>query len=41
MIALLREPRTRRPDFEFTILEWNGLPHCAVRIDEIRRWKKD
>src|SRR5207248_2066433 len=41
MIALSREPRTRRPDFEFTILEWNGLPHCALRIDALSRGKKN
>ena len=41
MIALLREPRTRRPDCEFTILEWNGLPRCAVRIDGLGCGKKD
>jgi len=41
MIALSREPRTRRPDCEFTILEWNGLPRCAVRIDGLGCGKKD
>ena len=40
MIALSREPRTRRPDFEFTILEWNGLPRCAVRIDAMTSLEK-
>ena len=41
MIALSREPRTRRPDFEFTILEWNRLPRCAMRDRSDSRWKKN
>src|SRR6476620_11991894 len=41
MIALSRQPRTRCPDFEFTIFEWNGLPRGAMRINPIRRRKKD
>jgi len=40
-IALLREPRTRPPDFEFTILEGNNLPRCAMRIDALSCGKKD
>jgi hypothetical protein len=40
MIALLREPRTRRPDLQFAILEWNSLPHCAMRIDGLGCGKK-
>jgi hypothetical protein len=41
MIALSREPRTRRPDFEFTILEWNGLPRGAMRINPMTSLEKE
>src|SRR4029077_18285949 len=41
ILALSPEPRTRGPDFQFAILEWNGLPRGAMGINPIRRWKKD
>src|SRR4030095_5238304 len=41
MIALLCWSRSRRPDFEFTILEWNSLPHGAVRIDALSCGKEN
>ena len=41
MIALLRDPRTRCPDFQFSILEKNGLPRRAVRIDALAGGKQN
>src|SRR5207249_10795814 len=41
MIALLREPRTRRPDFQLAVMEWNGFAAGAVRIDALRAGKEN
>src|SRR5207248_1797832 len=40
-IALLCDSRTRGPDFEFAILEWNGFSHGAMRIDPLGCGKKN
>src|SRR5262249_8075882 len=41
MIPLFREMRPRSPDFQLTIMEWNGFACCAVRVDVLRAGKKN
>jgi len=41
MIVLFREMLTPSPDFQLTVMEWNGFARGAVRVDFLRAGKEN